>query len=198
MISMATMTATPFEHSPLDPNNPRAIQILNLLPYLTLKGPIHCELRHHSLDEDIRYEALSYSWGDPEPGHTVFVNGSHTLDVTPNCLEALTSLRRRRHHRLLWVDAICIDQREDDRSKRERDRQVKIMSDVFRSAYRVLVWLGPAEPSSARTIARLWHIAIVRAAKRSAKFGSSALTALEKYLSDRMSELSTLSSCYAR
>lgn len=193
---MATMTATPFEHSPLDPNDPRAIQILDLLPSRTLKGPVHCELRHHSLDEDIQYEALSYSWGNPEPGHTVFVNGSHTIDVTPNCLEALVSLRRRRHHRLLWVDAICIDQREDDRSKRERDRQVKIMSDVFHSAARVLVWLGPAEPSSARTIARLRYIAMLNAAKMSANFGSSALAALEKYLSHRMSELPALSSCY--
>lgn len=73
----ATMTTTPFEHSPLDPADPRAIQILELLPSRNLKGPIRCELHHHSLDQDVQYEALSYAWGDPEPGHTVFVNGSH-------------------------------------------------------------------------------------------------------------------------
>lgn len=192
------MKTRPFEHSPLDPADLRAIQILELLPSPDLKGPIRCELHHHSLDEEIQYEAVSYRWGDPEPGHTVFVNGAYTLDVTPNCLEALTCLRQRSRRRRLWIDAICIDQRENDTSKRDRDRQVKIMGDIYHQARKVLVWLGPAEPSSSRTIARLWHIAIVRAAKRSANFGSSALTALEKYLSDRMSELSNLSICHAK
>lgn len=182
------MTTTPFKHSPLDPADPRAIQILELLPSRNLKGPICCELHQHSLDKDIRYEAVSYTWGDPEPGHTVFVNGSHTLDVTPNCLEALTCLRRRLHRRYLWVDAICIDQREDDTSRRERDRQVRIMGDIFNKAQRVLVWLGPAEPTTARTIARLKLIARVEAIRDSVNLGYSALLALEDYLCTRMSE----------
>lgn len=182
------MTTTPFEHSPLDPADPRAIQIFELLPSRNLKGPIRCELHHHSLDKGVKYEALSYTWGDPEPGHTIFVNGPHTLDVTPNCLEALMCLRRRFQRRSLWVDAICIDQRENDTSKRERDRQVKIMGDIYHDAQKVLVWLGPAEPSTARTIARLKLIARVQTAGSSSKLGSSALDALKKRLSNRMSE----------
>lgn len=181
------MTTTPFEHSPLNPADPRAIQILELLPSRNLKGPIRCELRHCRLDDHVKYEALSYTWGDPEPGHTVFVNGPHTLDITPNCLEALISLRRRFRRRSLWIDAICIDQRENDTSKRERDRQVRIMGDIFHESQKVLIWLGPAEPSTARTIARLKALHKVRVAKRSLKFGSSALDALRKHLWNGMS-----------
>lgn len=179
---------TPFEHSPLDPADPRAIQILELLPSPDLKGPICCELHHHSLDEEIQYEAVSYRWGDPEPGNTVFVNGPYTLDVTPNCLQALTCLRQKSRRRRLWIDAICIDQRENDTSKRDRDRQVKIMGDIYHQARKVLVWLGPAEPSTARTIARLKLIAKVEAAARSGNFGSSALRTLGRYLFNRMSK----------
>lgn len=178
------MTTYPFEHSPLDPADPRAIQILDLLPSSTLKGPLCCELHHSSLDKGVQYEAVSYTWGQPEPAYTVFINVPYALDVTPNCLEVLMSLRRRFHRRRLWIDAICIDQRDNDRSKRERDRQVSIMGDIFQKAQKVLVWLGPAEPSTARTIAMLKFINMVNAARISVR--SSRLEDLEKYLCNKM------------
>lgn len=192
------MTTTPFEHCPLDAAKPLAIQILDLLPSCTLKGPIHCELRHHSLDEDVPYEAVSYAWGDPEPGYTVFVNGSHTLEVTPNCLDVLISLRRRFHRRTLWIDAICIDQRDVGTSKRERDRQVKIMGDIYRKAQKVLIWLGPGQPSTARTIARLKLIAKVEAAAKRAGLKFDFLWTLENYLVRRTSELPGVSNYYVK
>lgn len=187
------MTTTPFEHSPLDSADPRAIQILELLPSRNLKGPIRCELHHHSLDQDVEYEALSYTWGEPEPGHTVLVNGSHTLEVTPNCIQAMSCLRRRFHRRTLWIDAICIDQRENDASRRDRERQVKIMSIIYRKAEKVLVWLGPSESTSARTIARLKLIAKVNAVRESTDLGYSTLCDLQDRLSFGMSEQLTVS-----
>lgn len=180
------MAATPFEHSPLDPTDPRAIRLLKLLPSRNLKGPVRCELHHCSLDDKYQYEAMSYTWGDPEPGHTVLVNGSYPLEVTPNCVETLVHMRRRFYQRTLWIDSICIDQRETDTSKRERDRQVRIMGDVYRAAQKVLVWLGPAEPSTARTFARLKLISMVEALRR--RLGCSAFLTLENYLSNRMSK----------
>lgn len=110
------------------------------------------------------------------------------LDVTHNCFEALRSFRRRFRRRRLWIDAVCIDQREDVTSKRERDHQVRIMGDIYRKAQRVLVWLGPEEPSSAQTIAMLRLVATVDAARRYLNPASSALIALERYLSGKLSE----------
>lgn len=182
------MAATPFEHSPLDPAEPRAIRLIRLLPSHDLKGPIRCELYHGSLDDECQYEAISYTWGEPEPGHTVLVNGRHPLEVTPNCVEVLVHMRRRFHKRTLWIDAICIDQRETDISQRERGHQVRIMGDVYRAAQKVLVWLGPAEPSTARTIARLKLSANLKALGQSIDRGSSALSTLENYLLNRMSK----------
>ena len=39
--------------------------------------------------------------------------------------------------RLLWIDAICINQTDID----ERNAQVAIMGDIYKEASRVLVWL---------------------------------------------------------
>lgn len=43
---------------------------------------------------------------------------------------------------LLWVDAICIDQRR----VMERNHQVPLMRDIYSQATRVLVWLGDHDP----------------------------------------------------
>lgn len=181
-----TMTTPPYSHSPLDPADPRAIRIIQLLPSRDLKGPVRCELYHCSLDDNYQFEAISYTWGAPEPGYTVLVNGSCPLEVTPNCVEALVDMRRRFHKRTLWIDSICIDQRQTDTSKRERDRQVRIMGDVYRAAQKVLVWLGPAEPGTARTISRLRLLAKLENLRESRHLGSSAFSTLEKYLFNRM------------
>jgi hypothetical protein len=144
--------ALPFEYSPLDPSDSRAFRILYLLPSLRDEDPILCELENHSLDEAIKYEALSYAWGQAAPTCPIIINGQGAVNVTESCVEALRSLRRKVHRRTLWVDAICINQHDSDTSKRERNHQVKFMFEIFKKAQNVLVWLGPEEPGTARTI----------------------------------------------
>lgn len=83
------------------------------------------------------YEALSYTWGSAaEPNH-ILVNGK-TLAVTRNLHLALHQLRFDLEDRILWVDAICINQE----NKNERGHQVQQMGEIFRQANRVLFWLG--------------------------------------------------------
>lgn len=64
--------------------------------------------------------------------------------VTRNLYDALYALRLDRAPRYLWVDAICINQRDIH----ERSWQVGIMDDIYRSASEVLVWLGFAVEES--------------------------------------------------
>lgn len=136
------MATTPFKHSRLDTNNPRALRILELLPSFTLSGDIRCEIRHCTGDGDIKYEALSYAWGPPQPKINIIINGSNVLGVTKNCHDALFHLRRNFRRRALWVDAICIDQDDNDESTRERNHQVNSMSGIYNRAETVIVWLG--------------------------------------------------------
>jgi hypothetical protein len=60
--------------------------------------------------------------------------------VTANCEAALRKLRNRDSERILWIDAICINQ---DKTL-ERNHQVTLMRDIYSKASRVVVWLGKA------------------------------------------------------
>ncbi|KAH8591970.1 heterokaryon incompatibility, partial [Bisporella sp. PMI_857] len=58
---------------------------------------------------------------------------------------ALRCLRQANDSRRLWVDAIRISQEQND----EKLHQVAQMRSTYKSASRVLVWLGPSSENSA-------------------------------------------------
>jgi ankyrin repeat protein len=88
-------------------------------------------------DGGIPYESLSYAWGGTEKKAKIWVGGS-MLGITENLYVALHHLRPQHTDRILWIDAICIDQS----NSKERTHQVHHMSEIYRKADRVLVWLG--------------------------------------------------------
>lgn len=93
--------------------------------------------------EDVRYEALSYVWGsEMSPINLKILLDTHycSLPVTQNLYNALQHLRYEHKPRLLWVDAICINQED----LQERNTQVAMMADIYGRATRVLIWLGDA------------------------------------------------------
>lgn len=105
-------------------------------------------------DSVLVYEALSYTWGTASTEKHVLVEsnvgGGHDspcagIFVTDNLAEAMRRLRDTESARALWIDAICINQQDDD----ERSKQVPLMAQIFKSAARVLVWLGPERDDSA-------------------------------------------------
>lgn len=85
------------------------------------------------------YIALSYTWGNPRDTVPLQVDGT-TVMVTRNLHDALTAIRYEPQISSfsVWADAVCINQ--DD--MKERNREVKRMSEVYRSASRVVIWLG--------------------------------------------------------
>lgn len=91
------------------------------------------------------YEALYYAWVSRAKQSDVRV-GCHQdrLAVTQNLASALRHLRHLEGSRILWVDAICIDQQ----NLKERSNQVQRMGDVYTLANRVVVWLGPKRDDS--------------------------------------------------
>jgi hypothetical protein len=126
-----------FQHEPIDFDGP-AFRLLRLLQGSGLG--IECELFQASFASDdlIPYEALSYTWGGTELSASVQIN-HHTLAVTENLYLALQYLRSRDADRILWVDAICIDQG----NSKERGHQVGQMGTIYSRADRVIFWLGP-------------------------------------------------------
>jgi len=131
-----------YQHTPLPEN--RFIRVLNLLPPpSTNSSELHGKLIPVSLDKLPPFEALSYSWGAPVLSSTIICDG-HALNITSNCEAALRRLRQPAKARLVWVDAICIDQT----SVAERNQQVKYMGEIYGQARRVLVWLGESTERS--------------------------------------------------
>lgn len=83
------------------------------------------------------YKALSYVWGSPV-GDVPICCGVQELLITENCVAALRKIRHRMKSRMLWVDAICINQQSLD----ERNHQVALMGDIYSKASEVIIWLG--------------------------------------------------------
>ncbi|KAI0163271.1 heterokaryon incompatibility protein-domain-containing protein [Pestalotiopsis sp. NC0098] len=97
------------------------------------------EIIHASFDQiDIlEYEALSYVWGSPELTSSIYVK-DQSLRITKNLELVLRDLRLVDQDRLLWVDGLCIDQKND----REKTHQVRQMRDIYQRAESVLFYLG--------------------------------------------------------
>src|SRR5687768_9455999 len=94
------------------------IRVLTLHPG-TWKDPIRCSLHTVRLEDNPRYEALSYAWGDADDCRPVMVD-ARVVQVTANLETALRRLRHPDRDRALWVDALCINQQDND----EKSHQV--------------------------------------------------------------------------
>lgn len=92
---------------------------------------------HASFRQKPKYEALSYRWGISDATEVIFLNGQR-FRVRKNLFDALVHLRSQNGDRLLWIDAVCIDQSNFE----ERKRQVGLMDFIYTRATHVLVWLG--------------------------------------------------------
>ena len=98
---------------------------------------IRCLFTIASLDDEPQYEALSYVWGDTSDARFVVVEG-RPFSVTASLYSALRHLRLQDQERVLWVDALCINQSD----LREKMSQVSLMSRIYGQASQVVVWLS--------------------------------------------------------
>lgn len=129
------------------------IRLLELLPARRRSSRIHCQLRNVRFLDASDYEALSYCWGDTNPSTPIqlssapesaaaseseFDPNSELFHVGPNLHSALRRLRDTKKPRILWIDAICIDQKND----KEKATQIKYMGEIYSRANQVVIWLG--------------------------------------------------------
>ena len=128
---------TPFVYRPLSIQSSE-IRLLTLHGPEPFSGLLGASIDHYSLQGQREYVALSYCWGTDVKDKSIRVNG-RVFAVTENLHHALWSLRDQRIS-TVWVDAICIKQ--DDPV--EKSSQIQQMMSIYRSAYEVIVWLGPA------------------------------------------------------
>jgi hypothetical protein len=116
------------------------------MPHRDKNADIQCELFEYTLQSSCEthlYEALSYVWGNAENKLPIYISGSR-FDVTINLHSALSQLRNHSIERVLWIDAVCIDQE----NQAEKEHQIQSMAKIYGQANRVVVWLGEAADDS--------------------------------------------------
>ncbi|KAF5677435.1 heterokaryon incompatibility protein [Fusarium denticulatum] len=105
------------------------------------------------------FEALSYVWGRQRDPVVTTVEGEAgeslgNIKLGKNLATALKHLRYQDKERVLWVDAICINQNDDV----ERGSQVLRMSSIYQDCSRVIIWIGPEKHDIGLLFSELAHI----------------------------------------
>jgi hypothetical protein len=116
----------------------------------TLQGRLH----EISLDSPKSFDALSYAWeNDPSPlnkgkpiPNYILLDGKpgephKPLEISKSCYIALQNLRDHHGVRTIWVDAICINQKNDS----EKNMQLPLMNEIYGKARKVYIWLGESK-----------------------------------------------------
>ena len=127
------------------------IRVLSLLPANSHTADVCCTLQTLALAEaqndDTAFEALPYVWGTSEERNTLWLDGA-PIRITTNLGSALRHLRPEFQPRRLWVDAICINQADNQ----EKSSQVGHMRHIYAKAARVIVWLGEGDEETDKVI----------------------------------------------
>jgi hypothetical protein len=129
------------------------IRLLVLFPGQSSTEDIFCELIDYKVDsmEPAIYEALSWAWGADQWTSNIQIRkgGQYfRLRVPESLSSALKVLRYRAAERIIWVDAICINQT----STYEKSIQVPLMSTIYGVASTVCIWLGNSDKYTADAI----------------------------------------------
>lgn len=126
-------------YQPLQHNE---VRLITLAPG-KWRDPIECSLQIVSLDDYPTYEALSYVWGDASLRRWIRLMDAN-FDVSKSLEVALGHLRHEDSERVMWIDAICINQSDDA----EKSEQVKKMQFIYARTSHLVVWVGEASEDS--------------------------------------------------
>jgi hypothetical protein len=124
-----------YKYTSLSSKN-RQIRLVTLRPG-TWSDEIRCNIEIVPFDGHPPYEALSYVWGADQGQKGIWLDNC-LFDVTKNLWLALRRLRDLYVSRVLWIDAICINQGDSS----EKSHQVAFMGEIYSSCRNAIVWLG--------------------------------------------------------
>jgi hypothetical protein len=123
-----------FEYNSI--HDPRHIRLLSLQPCLiSFKAMLITE----PLDFAQSFDAISYTWGETNSTHELLVDGK-PLRIPRNTADIIRQRALLWKPRLLWIDAICINQNNVD----DKNQQVRMMRDIYKASSRTIVALGDA------------------------------------------------------
>ncbi|KAF2262434.1 hypothetical protein CC78DRAFT_618494 [Lojkania enalia] len=167
---MSALDLPEFSYIALEPGQIRLlyVEFVSDEPVWTLKT---VQLLGNEAEGGVEFEALSYAWG--ELFHTFpFVCSGGILRIHRNLNEALPYLARRSSSLPLWIDALSINQQDEE----EKLVQIRMMNKIYRRASQVWVWLGIG-PENIGEVLDLWRKVIDVAQKLEPLPYNSVITA---------------------
>ncbi|KAF4955434.1 hypothetical protein FGADI_4544 [Fusarium gaditjirri] len=87
---------------------------------------------------NIRFEAVSYQWSEGNGRKAHMRLGGENTSINAYLRGILLHLRLEQHLRVVWADALCINQSDHA----ERLQQVSIMQRIYSQAFRVIGFVG--------------------------------------------------------
>ena len=148
--------STAHQSAPLDLRptfNTRLLKLELESSELAPSSTISLELHVTSLANAPQYTAVSYVWGLPSPTKQILLNGQ-PFTVRQNLWDLLSRLRDVKYDDYLWIDALSIDQTNDN----EKNHQVAMMGSIYKQAELTIAWFGVATKDAAKDIKRLKRI----------------------------------------
>jgi hypothetical protein len=118
----------------------RTIRLITICPG-SVDDNVQLGIQHRHLDDDATaFEALSYVWGNPNPRKQIFINNI-PFEVGPSLYSALHHLRHHNEKRVMWIDAVAINQED----LHEKSVQVPLMRFIYPLAAATVVFIGEAD-----------------------------------------------------
>ncbi|OAL55801.1 heterokaryon incompatibility protein [Pyrenochaeta sp. DS3sAY3a] len=159
MTTVSSNFSTTYVYTPLQTHRHiRVLEIVDSEPNLETSPSLIYSLVQFELSSDdvpLDFEAISYTWGDPVRVSGLHIQGQNThIGLTANLTEALPHLAKHSKTKRLWIDQLCVNQADNA----EKAIQIGLMSEIYKRAARVIIWLGPEDESS--RMCRQWLEAI--------------------------------------
>ncbi|VUC23018.1 unnamed protein product [Clonostachys rosea] len=134
----------------------KEVRLLQVQPAQSLDAKLKLSWMLASLNEDVKFTALSYVWGDVLDTVEMEIEDPNGLQkkkfhVGSTVERALRQLRHKDAVLRIWIDAVCVNQSDFE----ERSQQVALMGDIYSRAEKVYIWLGDEENTGIEPCFRL-------------------------------------------
>jgi len=136
LLVLATLCHARMEYYYAPLKNATSIRLLHLGSGYG-SSPLDAHVATCELEDRPNYESLSYVWGEPDLTEMLLVDGRE-FRISKNLSTILHHLRLPDKTRILWIDAICINQQDNI----EKGKQIALMGQIYQRADSVLCWLG--------------------------------------------------------
>ncbi|KAI8623151.1 hypothetical protein F5Y19DRAFT_468714 [Xylariaceae sp. FL1651] len=114
-------------------------------------APLFVNLVSTSIADPPEYDGISYVWGDSKDVRSIWCNGI-SVDITASLHWALMRIRLLDRPRLVWADALCINQNDTQ----ERSRQVTLMGYIYANTRSVFACMGD-EAQGDQHMLHIWN-----------------------------------------